>query len=267
MPDKAVLVLTGGTLNLLDADELCAVAGHELAHHVLWTAEGGRYLAAARLLDAAESDARTPSEYLETARRFRLATELYADRGAVLACGSLIDDGQRPGQGGHGADQGRLRGVPAAGGRGRLQRAERRHDAPGDGAARVGAAGVERARRGGRSRGRWRRSARSSTSAALDVLGQERLAEVTRSLVWLLVADDVVRSDEALALAERLRRARRHPGARPHRHARRPARPRPAPTSRRCCSTSARPTTRAVDDLGRCSRWPAASVWRRPAGS
>ena len=89
MPDRAVLILTGGTLNLLDADELCAVAGHELAHHVLWTADDGRYLAAARLLDAAESDARTPSEYLETARRFRLATELVADRGAMLACGSL----------------------------------------------------------------------------------------------------------------------------------------------------------------------------------
>ena len=89
VPDRAVLILTAGTLNLLDADELCAVAGHELAHHVLWTADDGRYLAASRLLDAAESDARTPSEYLETARRFRLATELVADRGAMLACGSL----------------------------------------------------------------------------------------------------------------------------------------------------------------------------------
>ncbi len=63
--------------------------GHELAHHVLWTTESGRYLAATRLLDAAEHDGRTPSEYLETARRLRLATELYADRGALVASGLL----------------------------------------------------------------------------------------------------------------------------------------------------------------------------------
>lgn len=85
VPDRAILLFTGPTLDLLDTDELCAVGAHELAHHQLWTAEHGRYLAAARLLDAAEGDARTPSEYLETARRYRLATELYADRAALRA--------------------------------------------------------------------------------------------------------------------------------------------------------------------------------------
>ena len=203
MPDRAVLILTGGTLNLLDPDELCAVAGHELAHHVLWTADDGRYLAASRLLDAAESDARTPSEYLETARRFRLATELVADRGAMLACGSLTTDGQRAGQAGHRAGQGRLRGVPAAGRRGGLQRAERRQHPPGDRAAGVGAAGVGGAR--SRVPTRWSRPPLGPQLdlAVLDVLGQDRLVEVTRSLVWMLVADDAVRSEEALDLAQR----------------------------------------------------------------
>jgi hypothetical protein len=37
----------------------------------------------------------------------------------------------------------------------------------------------------------------------LDLLGQDRLAEITRSLVWMLVADDVIRSEEALDLAKR----------------------------------------------------------------
>lgn len=87
--ERPVIALSGDALNLLDADELCAVAGHELAHYVLWTADRGRHLAASRLLDAAESDARTDPEYLETARRLRLATELFADRGALLACESL----------------------------------------------------------------------------------------------------------------------------------------------------------------------------------
>lgn len=90
VPSRAVLIFSGETLNILDDTELCAVAGHELAHHVLWTAEGGSYLATSRLLDAAESDARTPSEYLETARRLRLATELFADRGALQACGGEL---------------------------------------------------------------------------------------------------------------------------------------------------------------------------------
>jgi hypothetical protein len=89
VPERPVIALSGETLNRLDADELCAVAGHELAHYVLWTADGGRYLAASRLLDAAEGDARTDAEYLETARRLRLATELFADRGALVACGEL----------------------------------------------------------------------------------------------------------------------------------------------------------------------------------
>lgn len=89
VPDRAILVFRGRTLDLLDEEELCAVVGHELAHHCLWTAENGRYLAAARLLDVAETDARTPPAYLETARRYRLATELYADRAALVATGSL----------------------------------------------------------------------------------------------------------------------------------------------------------------------------------
>ena len=89
VPSRAILLFTGPTLDLLDADELCAVGGHELAHHLLWTAAGGRFLAATRLLDAAEGDARTPAAYLETARRYRLATELFADRAALAAAGTL----------------------------------------------------------------------------------------------------------------------------------------------------------------------------------
>jgi hypothetical protein len=202
VPDRAVLVLTGGTLNLLDADELCAVAGHELAHHVLWTADDGRFLAAARLLDAAESDARTPSEYLETARRYRLATELYADRGGMAACGSLtttVSGLVKVATGLTKVDSAAyLRqaaevdySVPSAGTTHpetvlrawALQEwAER---GPGADALVAGALGPQ------------------LDLAALDVLGQDRLGEITRSLVWLLLADDLVRSEEALDLAQR----------------------------------------------------------------
>ncbi|TDO51412.1 peptidase M48-like protein [Kribbella sp. VKM Ac-2527] len=85
----AVIVFEGPLLERLDSDELTAVVGHELAHRLLWEAEDGAYLVVDRLLDAAAGDARTPQQYLETYRRWRLATELYADRGALTACGEL----------------------------------------------------------------------------------------------------------------------------------------------------------------------------------
>ncbi|WP_371405679.1 M48 family metalloprotease [Kribbella sp. NBC_00662] len=86
---KPVILFQGPLLDRLDEDELTAVIGHELAHRLLWEAEDGGYLAVDRLLDAAAGDARTPSQYLETHRRWSLATELFADRGALTACGDL----------------------------------------------------------------------------------------------------------------------------------------------------------------------------------
>ncbi|WP_427887812.1 M48 family metalloprotease [Kribbella sp. GL6] len=86
---KAVVLFQGALLDRLDEDELTAVIGHELAHRLLWQTEDGAFLAVDRLLDAAAGDARTPSQYLETHRRWSLATELFADRGALTACGDL----------------------------------------------------------------------------------------------------------------------------------------------------------------------------------
>ncbi|TQJ18553.1 M48 family metalloprotease [Kribbella jejuensis] len=86
---NAVIVFQGPLLERLDEDELTAVIGHELAHRLLWQADKGGFLAVDRLLDAAAGDARTPSQYLETHRRWSLATELFADRGAYTACGDL----------------------------------------------------------------------------------------------------------------------------------------------------------------------------------
>jgi Peptidase family M48 len=88
-PDRAVILFSGPLLELLDDTELTAVCGHELAHRLLWTLDGGAYLGVDRLLDAAAADGRTPPVYLETSRRWLLACELYADRGALVACGDL----------------------------------------------------------------------------------------------------------------------------------------------------------------------------------
>ena len=86
---EAVIALSGNLLALLTDEELVACFGHELAHHRLWTAEDGRVLVADRFLGALTIDAATPPYYLETGRRFDLATELFADRGSLLASGSL----------------------------------------------------------------------------------------------------------------------------------------------------------------------------------
>ena len=88
-PHEAVLALSGNLLALLTDDELVACFGHELAHHVLWSADDRRLQTAARFLDALALDASSPPVFLETARRFDLATELFADRGALAACESL----------------------------------------------------------------------------------------------------------------------------------------------------------------------------------
>ena len=88
LPDEVRIVISADLLDRLDDAALTAVLGHELGHLALWTADGGRFLVAGRLLDALARDAQSPPAYAETARRFRLATEALADRGAAIACGS-----------------------------------------------------------------------------------------------------------------------------------------------------------------------------------
>ena len=202
VPDRAIVVLTGGLSDLLADDELCAVMGHELSHHVLWTSEGGRHLVASRLLEASETDARTSGEYLETARRFRLATELYADRGALLATG-LVE--------------------PAVGGLLKLATGMKQVD-PGAylrQAAEVdltsGSAGQTHPENVLRSWAlqQWHAHGDDAEEAvaaaigppldlaALDVLGQDALRDLTRELARQAMQVEALRSPESMELAER----------------------------------------------------------------
>lgn len=89
VPGEAHIVFTGPVLERLHGAELEAVLGHELAHYVLWDANGGAYHAADRLLEATAADARASASQVQTARLFRLCTEAFADRGSVIACGDL----------------------------------------------------------------------------------------------------------------------------------------------------------------------------------
>ena len=89
LPGEAHLVFTGQILEKLVGAELDAVLAHELAHQRLWEMDGGVFLTADRLLVSAANDPRAAASHVQTARRFRLYTEVFADRGALAGCGDL----------------------------------------------------------------------------------------------------------------------------------------------------------------------------------
>lgn len=89
VPGEAHVVLYGPVLERLKGAELQALLGHELAHHLLWTCDGGVHHAADRILAATAADPRADAAHRQTARLLSLHTELFADRGGALACGDL----------------------------------------------------------------------------------------------------------------------------------------------------------------------------------
>ena len=89
IPGEVHLVFSGPTLERLAENELLALLGHELAHYKLWSADGGAYYVASRILDLALSFPDSKPSHRESVRLLSLNTELYADRGAALAVGDL----------------------------------------------------------------------------------------------------------------------------------------------------------------------------------
>lgn len=89
LPGEAHIVFTGPILSTLKGAELDAVLAHELAHYCLWEIEGGDFLVADRLLLAAANDPRAATSHAQTARRYRLYTEVFADRGSFAGSGQL----------------------------------------------------------------------------------------------------------------------------------------------------------------------------------
>lgn len=89
LPGEAHVIFSGSILSLLSADELRGVIGHELAHHHLWQMEDAKFYLADRILHSAASHPHAEPAHAQSARVWRLATELFADRGAFLATSSL----------------------------------------------------------------------------------------------------------------------------------------------------------------------------------
>jgi hypothetical protein len=85
VPGEIHLLFHGPVLEKLSREERIALLGHELAHYRLWSIEDGAFYAAATILDHALAYPGAVPAHVETARLFRLHTELYADRGGAVA--------------------------------------------------------------------------------------------------------------------------------------------------------------------------------------
>lgn len=87
IPGQGHIVFSGPILTLLNADELKSVLGHELAHYLLWQRDDGEFHITDRLIHAVANDPRAAASHENTARRFRLYTEIFADRGSLQVAG------------------------------------------------------------------------------------------------------------------------------------------------------------------------------------
>jgi hypothetical protein len=83
IPGEGHIVFCGPALSLLNSEELKSVIGHELAHYFLWGSEDNEFLIADRLLHGVANDPRAARSHEQTARRYRLYTEIFADRGSL----------------------------------------------------------------------------------------------------------------------------------------------------------------------------------------
>jgi predicted SprT family Zn-dependent metalloprotease len=85
-PGQAHIVFSGPIFTLLNPDELKSVIGHELAHYHLWHRDAGEFHITDRLISAVAADPRSASAHEQTARKYQLYTEIFADRGSLLVC-------------------------------------------------------------------------------------------------------------------------------------------------------------------------------------
>jgi Peptidase family M48 len=86
VPGEIHIVFMGPIIEKLHPPEILALLGHELSHYKLWSAEEGTYHTASTIFDLALTYPEAAASHVETHRLLSLYTELYADRGAAIAC-------------------------------------------------------------------------------------------------------------------------------------------------------------------------------------
>ena len=85
--NEAHIVFSGKLLPLLAEDEQQAIIAHELSHVLLYTQLGGAIEIADRMVTAIANHTGTTPAHYETARLFKLYTEIFCDRGAYAVTG------------------------------------------------------------------------------------------------------------------------------------------------------------------------------------
>lgn len=81
---EAHIVFSGQIRQILDEQELLAVLSHELSHVKLYSMQNGDTEIADRIITAIANNYNSEPAYYETARLFKLYTEIFCDRGAYL---------------------------------------------------------------------------------------------------------------------------------------------------------------------------------------
>lgn len=89
IPGEGHIVLFGSVLGLMNDVELKSLLGHELAHYHLWQYNEGELLIADRLLQTIANDPGAADCHVQSARWFRLYTEIFADRGSFRVANDL----------------------------------------------------------------------------------------------------------------------------------------------------------------------------------
>jgi hypothetical protein len=88
LENEAQIVFSGRIMQLLNEDELLAVLAHELTHIKLYSMLGGDMETADRIITSIANNFNSEASYFETARLFRLYTEIFCDRGAFAVLGN-----------------------------------------------------------------------------------------------------------------------------------------------------------------------------------
>jgi hypothetical protein len=87
LPGEVAVMMMGNIGELLNEAEMLALLGHEIAHHRLYTMDGGQYFTTARLLGWCVEQPGCEAAFAETDRLFQLHTEIFADMGALHVTG------------------------------------------------------------------------------------------------------------------------------------------------------------------------------------
>lgn len=86
--EEAHIVFSGKLIQTLTDEELLAILAHELSHVQLYTQLNGELEITDRIIGAIGNHPGSTAAHYETARLFKLYTEIFCDRGAYLVTGS-----------------------------------------------------------------------------------------------------------------------------------------------------------------------------------